>query len=303
MMMGTLTKQLYRYSHKRNMRHNENLWPFVSIQRDSEGEITTFSYKKESINIVRLSSLAKKYSGDVLLTATGPSVNTLNFSKLPENIIKSGVNGAWHLNEVVHFNLYFVIDMTFIDHHISVMKGICSNKNITLFTTVMGVVKLIERLGLSEVLCELVILEDICYQTYQPAVKKEDIYNVFKNNVDVAFSPDQNHIAYSKDIRRGVFDAGTVVYWALQVLGYLGFRKIYIAGLDMSNFNDPRFYEDKANKRPSFLENKVKGTVFPALQLASNALSEMGISVINLSPQSAVPESIFPKQDFNDVFS
>ncbi|MFW0764708.1 sugar glycosyltransferase [Trabulsiella odontotermitis] len=301
--MGTLTKQLYRYSHKRNMRHNENLWPFVKIQRDSEGEITTFIYKKEPVNIIRLSSLAQKYTGDVLLTATGPSVNTLNFSRLPESIIKAGVNGAWHLNDILHFNLYFVVDMTFIDHHTSVMEGLCRDRNITLFTTVMGIVKLIEQFGASNIVCQIAILEDICYQTYQPSIKKEDIYKVFKNDIDVAFSADQNHIAYSKDIRHGVFDAGTVVYWALQTLGYLGFQKIYIAGLDMSNFNAPRFYEDKANKRPSFLENKVKDTVIPALQLASHTLSETGVSVINLSPQSAVPESIFPKQDFNDVFS
>ncbi|KNC90753.1 sugar glycosyltransferase [Trabulsiella odontotermitis] len=301
--MGTLTKQLYRYSHKRNMRHNENLWPFVKIQRDSEGEITTFTYRKEPINIVRLSSLAQKYTGDVFLTATGPSINTLNFSKLPKTIIKSGVNGAWHLNEFIKFNLYFVVDMTFIDHHTSVMQGICNDRDVTLFTTVMGVVKLIEEFGSSNILCQIAILEDICYQTYQPAVKKESIYNTFKNNVDIVFSSEQNHIAYSKDIRRGVFDAGTVVYWALQTLGYLGFKKIYIAGLDMNNFNNPRFYEDKASKRPSFLENKVKDTVMPALQLASDVLSDRGVAVINLSSQSAVPESIFPKQDFNDVFS
>lgn len=301
--MGTLTKQFYRYSHKRNMRHNENLWPFVKIQRDSEGEITTFTYKNEPVNIIRLSSLAHEYTGEVLLTATGPSVNTLNFSRLPESVIKAGVNGAWHLNDILRFNLYFVVDMTFIDHHTSVMEGLCNDQNITLFTTMMGIVKLIEQFGTSNIVCQIAILEDICYQTYQPSIKKEDIYKIFKNDSDVAFSSDQNHIAYSKDIRRGVFDAGTVVYWALQTLGYLGFQKIYIAGLDMSNFNDPRFYEDKTNKRPSFLENKVKDTVIPALQLASQILSEMGVSVINLSPQSAVPESIFPKQDFNDVFS
>ncbi|KFB99804.1 putative glycosyltransferase [Trabulsiella guamensis ATCC 49490] len=301
--MGTLTKQFYRYSHKRNMRHNENLWPFVKIQRNSEGEITTFTYKKEPINIVRLSSLAQKYTGEVLLTATGPSVNTLDFSRLPEHINRAGVNGAWHLNGILRFNLYFVVDMTFIDHHTSVMEGLCKNSSIILFTTVMGIVKLIEQFGISNIVCQIAILEDICYQTYQPSVKKENIYKIFHNNIDIAFSTEKNHIAYAKDIRQGVFDAGTVVYWALQALGYLGFKKIYIAGLDMNNFNDPRFYEDNINKRPSFLQNKVKDTVIPALQLASTVLAEMSVSVINLSSQSAVPESIFPKQDFNNVFS
>ncbi|STU54949.1 lipopolysaccharide core biosynthesis protein RfaZ [Klebsiella pneumoniae subsp. ozaenae] len=50
-------------------------------------------------------------------------------------------------------------------------------------------------------------------------------------------------ICFSTDIRQGIFDAGTVVYWALQILAWLGFNTILVSGLDMTNFNQPRFYE------------------------------------------------------------
>lgn len=46
--MGTFFKQIYRYSHPRAFRHNENLWPYVNITRSSTGEIVRLAYKKIS---------------------------------------------------------------------------------------------------------------------------------------------------------------------------------------------------------------------------------------------------------------
>jgi hypothetical protein len=47
------------------------------------------------------------------------------------------------------------------------------------------------------------------------------------------------------------------VYWAFQIIAFLGFKQLFIAGLDMNNFNLPRFYETHENKLPTFLPEKV----------------------------------------------
>lgn len=296
--MGTLTKQIYRYTHKRNMRHNENLWPHVKIRRAASGEITTLNYRHHSFPLTRLSELHNQFSGSLLLTATGPSVKEIDFSQRPDDITTAGVNGAWNLKYSLDFKLYFIVDMTFIDHHTQMIKEICASEAITLFTTVMGVIKLIDEFGHENIQCKLAIIEDICYQTYKPSVKRNHINHHFSNRADVVFSTTHPEIAFSTDICKGVFDAGTVVYWALQVIGYLGFTKIYIAGLDLNNLSAPRFYENEGSKRPSYLHDKLNVVVFPALKLASEVLAKKGISIINLSPLSSVPESTFPKQGF-----
>lgn len=36
--MGSLFKQIYRYTRPRAYRHNENLWPWVKIRRAASGE-------------------------------------------------------------------------------------------------------------------------------------------------------------------------------------------------------------------------------------------------------------------------
>ena len=99
-----------------------------------------------------------------------------------------------------------------------------------------------------------------------------------------------------------MFDAGTVVYWSLQILAFLGFNKIYIAGLDMNNFSKPRFYETTDNMLPSFLNEKLHDIIIPAFTLASQALRNKNIEVINLSQDSAIPSYIFPKLDYRDAF-
>ena len=71
----------------------------------------------------------------------------------------------------------------------------------------------------------------------------------------------------------------------------------------MNNFNQPRFYETNSTMLPTFLDKKVNNIVIPALMLASTVFKKNKITVINLSPQSAIPDSVFPRKDFTDVFN
>jgi hypothetical protein len=93
-----------------------------------------------------------------------------------------------------------------------------------------------------------------------------------------------------------VVDAGTVIYWALQIIYFLGFRKIYIAGLDMNNFNQPRFYESSDSMLPSYLEDKVHNLVIPSLKLGSKIFKSDNIEVINLSLKALFLTPFFPER-------
>lgn len=301
--MGSLTKQLYRYTHKRNMRHNENLWPFIKLSRNETGEICDLKYKWLDIKLTSLSSLHHRFNGEILIAATGPSIKHIDFAKLPASVATAGVNGAWHLNHQLNFSLYFIVDMTFIDRQTALLKRLTGCKNVILFTTVMGIVKLIKRFSYENIQCEICIIEDICYETYKPSIKQDNLRQALADTPEIVFSDTHPNIAFSRDVRHGVVDAGTVIYWALQIIYFLGFKKIYIAGLDMNNFNQPRFYESNDTMLPSFLEDKVHNVVIPALTLASTIFKNDNISVINLSPQSAIPDSVFPRKDFSDVFN
>lgn len=300
--MGSLFKQIYRYTRPRAFRHNENLWPYAKISRAETGEIQSLSYKGVSIPLARLSELKNHYQGDVLLTATGPSTKEMDFSVVPETMPVMGVNGAYVLQGQLQYSLYIVVDMEFFDRKPEMIAAIINNPDILLFTTLHGIAKIYDRHPRHAIQCKIALIEDACYRIYQGKIADDAKWQLFQNNNAVIFDGANSNICFTTDIRNGIFDAGTVVYWALQVLFYLGFTRILISGLDMNNFNQPRFYENEHTKLPSYLENKVENIVFPAFSLASRVLEQHGVYVFNLSQESAVSELIFKKVKLHVLF-
>lgn len=298
--MKSLLKQIYRYTHSRPYRHNENLWPYIKIKRASQGHISELNINGKRIAISDISALQDKFKGDLLLIASGPSVKETDFSTLTTTPAM-GVNGAISLQADIKFNFYVVIDMTFIDHRQSIIKEIISREELSFFTTAHGILKIVNKFGYHQIKCNIYLIEDACYKIYQPAASGNAIKEQFQKSSNVMFDKNNECIAFNKDIRTGVFDSGTVVYWALQIIFYLGFQRIIIAGLDMNNFNQPRFYEDPNDKLPSFLENKLDSLIIPSFSLASHIFKENNISVINLSKNSAINSSIFKKLNTYDL--
>jgi hypothetical protein len=99
--------------------------------------------------------------------------------------------------------------MTFIDRQTALLKRLTGCKNIILFTTVMGIVKLIDRFSYENIQCGICIIEDICYETYKPSIKREDLHH------DLAGIPE------SSSLRRILILLLVVMYamvWWMQAL-------------------------------------------------------------------------------------
>lgn len=299
--MRSFYKQIYRYTHRRSFRHSETLWPWMTITRADSGEINTVSYKHQSIPVCPLSELADRYQGDVLLTASGPSVRSIDFERLPE-MPAMGVNGSWDLNSKVAFRFYIVVDMSFFKNKPDIIEEIISCPDIYFFTTVHGIMKMVETLGVAAIRCILVPIEDISSQVFRAARPLETLHDS-SSLPGVSVSKDVKHIAFVTDIRLGIADAGTVVYWALQILNFCGFKRIFILGLDLNNFHQPRFYENQQNRLPTTLDDCLESKILPSLTLASEVLKTIHTEVINFSPNSAVPDTVFNKESFNEFFS
>ncbi|HFF8587347.1 TPA: sugar glycosyltransferase [Raoultella ornithinolytica] len=299
--MGSLYKQIYRYTRPRAFRHNENLWPYTKITRAESGEIRTLQYKGQHVPLVSLSALKNSAHGEVLLTATGPSTRRIDFSRLPESVPVMGVNGAWFLSDTLRFSFYTIVDIEFYDKQPDIIRSVIDQPDLVLFTTMHGIAKIYDRYP-ADLRCRLALIEDGCYKIYQPKVASSMMRQTYQHIEALRFHPERQDICFSTDIRHGVFDAGTVVYWSLQILAWLGFDTILISGLDMNNFHEPRFYETQQNKLPSYLANKVDDLVMPSFSHAACVLQQNHIRVINFSQESAVPESIFAKVSFDAYF-
>ena len=117
----------------------------------------------------------------------------------------------------------------------------------------------------------------------------------------MVFAAESRMLGFSQDIRCGIFDAGTVAYWALQIIAYLGFKQLFIAGLDMNNFHQPRFYETEQDRLPTFLADKVESLVIPAFRHAG-AIMKSSRSRLKPLLHSAIGSDIFEKVDGNVYF-
>ncbi|AEF46385.1 putative lipopolysaccharide glycosyltransferase [Serratia sp. AS12] len=299
--MGSFFKQVYRYSHSRPYRHNENLWPYVRVERAQSGEIAVLHYKKQPVPLVALSALKDSCQGPLLLTATGPSVKDMCFNHIPA-MPTMGVNGAYSLHPQVDFRFYVIVDMGFIDQRPDIIENIILKPDLILFTTVHGIAKIIDRFTLADVKCRFAVVEDAAFKIYSPKITPPELWEHYRNDRSVSFSSSNKTIAFTHDIRRGIFDAGTVVYWAFQIISFLGFKQLFIAGLDMNNFHLPRFYETKENKLPTFLPEKIDDIIMPAFSHAGERMKNNSIAIKNFSLSSAIDSNIFEKVDYNVFF-
>jgi Kdo-III transferase WaaZ len=123
----------------------------------------------------------------------------------------------------------------------------------------------------------------------------------FQQDPEIDLAPDLlpycRAIGFSHNLKKGVFAGKTVATWAIQLAFGLGYKAIYILGMDLGGTGKAHFYADKHNPSPDFLryyEPHLRG----CFQLAHQASEKTGVKLYNLSQQSALPAEIIPKMSF-----
>lgn len=298
--MGSLWKQIYRYTHPRTYRHSENLWPHVKIKRAGEGHITALSWHGRNIPIEDLTKLHGSHIEPIAIIATGPSVKTLDMTKLAQ-VATLGVNGAFSLKDQIRFSYYVIVDRDFVKNRFNIVRQIISDKHILLFITPHCLNDIFQTLGTEAVKCRLALVEDVRHKVYQALIEPADYYKLSQMSDNIVLSGASHEIGFSTDIRQGIIDAGTVAYWALQIAFFLGTKSVLLAGVDMNNFSAPRFYESSTDIMPSLLESNFVNLIKPSFVHASQLLREECVQVYNLSLNSALGNEIFRKVSLNDL--
>lgn len=299
--MTSILKQIYRYTHARALRHNENLWPHIKIRRAKTDNIQRLSYWGKQVKIEDLIALRATITGDVTILATGPSVKSLDIEKLASTTFV-GVNGAYNLRDRITFAYYVIVDRGFIDKRFDLVTDIINDEKLVLFTTVHCFNDILQRADLRDVKCRLAIIEDLSFKVFRGIVRPEEYALNYQGKMGISLSETPFISGFSWDICQGVFDAGTVAYWALQISVWLGASRILLAGVDMNNFSAPRFYESDNDKLPSLLESNFNAVIKPAFIHASRELERAGIKAYNLSLESALDENIFEKATPEAIF-
>jgi KDO transferase-3 len=111
------------------------------------------------------------------------------------------------------------------------------------------------------------------------------------------FRQKTNRIGFSRNMQMGYFVGRTSVYAATQLAYFIGFRRVFIIGMDLKS-SAGRFYEQQQNALPTSLDIDFDEFILPSFKIMKeNIIDKEDFKVFNLSPDSRMPDSILPKID------
>ncbi|KAA8733189.1 lipopolysaccharide biosynthesis protein [Acinetobacter qingfengensis] len=282
-------KFIYKFSHPKSYKHNRRYWPYYRVIRNSKQQIEKIYFNNilvcENHLIQNLD-----ISNNIMLVATGPSIAQLNADIfIQENLDYLGVNGAISL-ENINFKYYVIIDHNFIANRFDLVEKVLKTDGI-FFTTPRCLDSILRKIEFTNIQRKIQVIETVTHDHID--VFMQERRSVNRQHPSYTFI---NQLGFSKNIYDGVFDYLTVAYTALQIIYTLNYSTIYLAGIDMNNFSQPRFYENQDNQQPTLL-NIHTGTILQAFDVANTCFEKQHIRVFNLSLTSAIES--FPKITFN----
>jgi hypothetical protein len=300
---NTFFKLLYRWTHSRAFRHNERLVHGVSIHRDELGRLVNMRIRGHQFAVANALPLvdraADSESGipadDCHLIATGPSINEIDYAALRMNRT-IGVNGAIALRQRadVRFDYYCIVDSGFVRQRPDLVERVIGEP-LTLFVTPLVLWYIAQQFRLDRMRCRVFLVDDLRYPAGKRARTADDLRGL-RDSGALALFDTPARLGFSLDIRHGVIDGCTVAYTALQVLASLGFRRIFMHGVDLvDTARTPRFYETADRMLPSHLDSHYDAVIEPSFRHAAALLRDRGVQVTNLSMHSALGDDVFPK--------
>lgn len=294
-------RKLYRWLHARPRQHNRHLWPYVSVTRDPGGAICAARVFGHALSLVTLDSAIDPADTTVHLILSGPSVASIPYDRLPIGAAM-GVNGSIALARKydIPFRYYCIIDQTFARERIDLVREVVA-RDLTLFVTPDVLRYMVQGISPREYRCRICVIELISEPAYQAAPSPEALQRLAQSCPELALFDANNALGYSFDPARGVFDADTVAYVALQTLVGGGARSIYIHGLDLNDALQQRFYGEGLTAQASRLARNYKRLIEPSFAQAAPLLKARGVELFNLSQESALPEDIMPKVDWREL--
>lgn len=246
------------------------------------------------------SELRGKYSGACFVVGTGPSLQTQDLTRLKGQALV-GVNGAIakfkELNIAPDF--YVITDWDFFENRFDMVREVMLS-GAKCFFSYSGLSRICRREP--ELLQQTdVYLTEVVNRRYRvPRLPLGAFQEWARSDPELELPleerSDDSRVGFSRNMEKGVFCGRTILFRALQVGYYLGFRRLYILGMDLNYRGDhPRFYENAGNMRPSKIDKDYEPFILPAFKVLSR-LDESGeLSVYNLSPASRLPADVMQR--------
>lgn len=283
-----LARLAFRLTHPPSMRHVAHSLPHLRLK--PEGSQWDIYWRKQKLSTTKAwHTLKDNQTQKMFVIGSGPSIKEQDLSRIGEQPALV-VNGAASLikNGTLQNPIGLVIeDARFVQQRPEFIANLPKHIPIFASPSVLQTIGAINSNWLAE--HPYFLMQSFTQRHWQPKKPIE------------AFNPNTfvkgKNANLSLDSSLGSFGCGTVMYRAAQVALMFNTKEIALVGLDLTNFDQPRFYESKNDQAWTGLQNAYESRILPAFTLFKQVCDERGIRLTNCSHTSIVPREVLP---FND---
>lgn len=278
-----ISKKIYKFKEscikrylkltKKDKIYSHSVYPYIKTQEKDSGVFDVF-FKNEYLFTSKSFDLLKGNYENIFIVGSGPSVSKQNTDKLKnKNVIFLNGSILTALEKSIIPMAYIIIDANFILNRMDIINKIQKGTNIILSPSAIKALAFFSPQTLTE--------NNIFILSYITEPAKHKTYFEFSSNP-----------------QKGFADGGTVMSIGIQLAYFCKAETTYLVGLDISNANQPRFYETVKNKQKCGLLKDYQQKILPFMKQAALMFKEKGMALYNCSPISKLPYDIIPYSDY-----
>ena len=290
---NSLVKRYVRWRHGKTFEHVSFYWPHLRMECREENRFLRYG-RRTRIPIHDFRGLRTDQCEDLYILGCGPSVKDLDWVRLRGKpiIFLNGAIQAAARHDLTPFATV-ILDHTFVMRRPDLLRLTPPSTPLVLS---LSAAKAVSRFA-PEMLrvCGIHIGMDPRTPYLEAGVPMQDL----KGRAEFIVSVETDS-GFSLDPDAGLFDGGTVMSWAIQLAWHIGFRNVWLLGLDIGNAAEPRFYETDVNRLKSGLMRDYENKILPFMTLAGKVFAKAGRGLYNCSPISILPPSVIPRRAFEE---
>lgn len=249
-----------------------------------------------------------KCRGDCFVVCSGPSLARDDLRRL-DGYPTFAVNGAVKMFQSCGMRptFYAATDQDFFDHRLPLIEQ-ALRSDADCFFSLSGLSSIVRRKPEALRRHTIHLAEVVNHQFDRPRCPAGEFERRTHSDpdllIDARWPTENGAIGFSSNLAKGLFCGRTIGFRAMQIACHLGFRRLFLLGMDLGGAGDAvRFYEDAQSGRPSRLDEDYQRYIRPSFEVLSANLQKLGLTVYNLSPTSRLPNSVIPKTSLDDALA
>lgn len=302
-LINKIVRKLRRAALPKAYRHMADYDRRLSLVGNGEQGAHRIFWKDQEIGLAgNPADVRGKYRGDCFIVCSGPSLNEVDLRAIAAYPCMA-VNGSLlkFQEQGLQPDFYTAADRDFFEHHHPLIERALSSPT-TCFFSLHG----LSTFAAQHRDClpgRTIYLSETANRLYgKPRRAPSDCNDQTSSDAELLAPPQgfdpRGIVGFSSNLAKGIFCGRTIAFQALQIAYHLGFRRIFLVGMDLGGTGPLRCYDEPRGQRPSLLEKEYEEYILPAFEIVSRHRQQLELEVYNLSTHSRLPHSVIPKMDW-----